>query len=815
MNQKPLITHETPIHGSQNLVVRPPEQLVGRDSDLTAIHLALKAGAAVLLHGPSGIGKTALAAHLAAGYSELPGGVLWFDVDGDSFEILVNRVVRAYSPALNPGDEVSTSQVRAVLQENRPLVVLDGRLDAEAARECVKTIASTIPVLLASDRMLPGPWTPHAVGPLDKESAEAMIFHVAGASLESYLDQIDRLGRAMEGYPLALYVAGRTLRSTGKTPAELLAQIPSVPPGDANQVLAVILGSYRLLAAPLQGLVLLTGTAFAAGASAELLADVSSAPLDVMTKTLRQLVAHGFAHERTVHGQPYFVVHDLVKRFAQTFLQARGKYDDMVKRHQQGLLTYLRRGTQDGDRSRSAHLAVEVPSLLAAARWALNHDQRGYTEAVVGLIDQMGDAVREGALQPEVRYLKRLLEPEIELPVIRQVSQEAVPQPEVPAPSQPEAPLPDDFIPEQETSEALMPGHPDLYEPQVQELDTTLGPSLVDAELEMLDEEPPAAVVTAAGPPEELPESVERYTEAMTSVRADGNIEDELAAIEALAMLNLEQANYEDVLAYVDKGMKLASEADNPHREGQLLVVLGDLQAMLNNYTGAEMAYKEAVQAFRPTEAWRDIALTLEKLGTLYAEHGRQPDAAVVWDQAIPIFEQVGDQAHLGAVLDRLGTLHAQNFHWDQAIKYFSQALELAKKSDNKQAMFEEMWRLGRVLESSGSRDGALNFYQQALGLAFQLGDEAQLGHTLLALGRVLMEDTIQLNRAVQLLEAALERLPDNVEVQRLLKRARARQERLIAADVTLLLGEESIEAYAKEVSGGRALNGLGEFKGL
>jgi len=101
-----------------------------------------------------------------------------------------------------------------------------------------------------------------------------------------------------------------------------------------------------------------------------------------------------------------------------------------------------------------------------------------------------------------------------------------------------------------------------------------------------------------------------------------------MAALEALASLSLKGENYEDVLNYVEQGMSLAQDSDNPEREAAMLVVLGDLQMTLGRFDGAETAYMEAVTAFRPTEAWLNIGLTLDKLGLLYWEQERTEESS-------------------------------------------------------------------------------------------------------------------------------------------------------------------------------------------
>jgi tetratricopeptide (TPR) repeat protein len=296
----------------------------------------------------------------------------------------------------------------------------------------------------------------------------------------------------------------------------------------------------------------------------------------------------------------------------------------------------------------------------------------------------------------------------------------------------------------------------------------------------------------------DVTDTVARYAEALEGYKADGNVEDELAAIEALAMLSLENENYEAVLAYVDQGTTLAQDIDNPQREARLLIVLGDLQVTLGRWDGAEVAYREAINALQPTEAWLDIGLTLDKLGVLYLEQDRSQEAFSTWQEAISILERAERPDLVCTVYGRIGDAHAEAMEWDQAQAAYNRALELARTAQDNQAEFEQLDKLGILLEASGRRDEAALYYRRALHFAFKLDNEEQLGDTLLALARLLIDDTTQLHRAVQVLEAAQEALPDDTEAQRLLGRAKTRQKRLVQAGITLPLVEDSLQDYAQ-----------------
>jgi tetratricopeptide (TPR) repeat protein len=229
--------------------------------------------------------------------------------------------------------------------------------------------------------------------------------------------------------------------------------------------------------------------------------------------------------------------------------------------------------------------------------------------------------------------------------------------------------------------------------------------------------------------------------------------------------------------------------------------VLGDLQMSLGQFDGAETAYKEAINAFRPTEAWLNIGLALNKLAIVYDDQGRWQDAIDVWEQTLPIFERLERPDLLRNVHGEIGDNQTDLMRWNQAKASYTKALELAEAADDEAGMYQELSRLGWLMETSGNHAEAIPYYRRALNGAFALDDQDELGETLLALARLQIDDTSQLNRVVQLLEMAQDCLPGDSDVRRLLSRANTRKERLTQAGVDLPPVEDSLEDYASAVS--------------
>lgn len=889
MSDPSVAPHDAPLRDPDNLPVRAPDLMLGRDADIAAVHLALKANQPILLYGAPGSGKSSLAAAVAAERTGSDGGVLWLDLAEDSLRSLLVRVARAYGVALRPdsAQDDQTATVRELIRAHRPLIVLDGVVNLPAARAFVDACCADLPVILTHAHRGQGPWESYPIEPLNPDDSEALLILTSGPEVDADVSEFNRLANVTGGYPLALAIAGHALAASGLSPGEFRDRLPEMPRGAVNRMLAVIMGAYRLLPSALQGTLFLLGTSFGAGVSEALLAEVAEAPVETLRPALRQLVRRGFASSYTVYGEPYYKAHALVRHFAKAFLRGKGQLDSLRARHLSGLLSYVKQQTRANERANHDRLAAEFGAMLAAARYAARHNRTDQLEELVLRLDPSGDddfAARRG-FQTELKWMWHLLDepaaasvpllawahepveedvpepalaayaPREEAPVAEAPAQEEAPPVDAEAPVEetPAAPEPEPISAEQDTLPAGLDYSTDLEpldeaDAAIEDLTTALEQASepIDEPLDEtfdepveLDEAPepdlaepvaeasvpPDSAPTPPSMPEETPaepaplsradaarmrhmaqtaaeahdteHAIAYYAQALETYQANNDVSDELAALEALAALSLERSDYENVLNYVDRGMLLAEQLDDPQREGKLLMLLGDLQAELGRTEGAEVAFQEAIRALRPSEAWLEIGQTLDRLGALYIDTARPQDAIAVLEQAVPIFERVQRGDLLAEVLDKLGVAQAELLDWTAARRTYRRAVAVARASGDQRQFFEVLSRMGSVQEESGDYMGAQSAYRHALHVAFELNDQEAIGESLLALGRMLMNDTPQLNRVVQLLEEAAERLPDNVEARRLLTRAKTRQERLTNAGVTLMLPETDVRAYA------------------
>ena len=125
--QQALQPYGAPANEAKALPFQPPARVIGRNGELATVYSLSRSGAAALLWGPPGAGKSTLAAVVASAYlGGKQGSVLWLNAPDDNLDHLVARIGRAFgadtfSTAL--GDRARhIKAARSLLTKNRPLV---------------------------------------------------------------------------------------------------------------------------------------------------------------------------------------------------------------------------------------------------------------------------------------------------------------------------------------------------------------------------------------------------------------------------------------------------------------------------------------------------------------------------------------------------------------------------------------------------------------------------------------------------------------------------------------------------------------------
>ncbi len=202
----------TPVAGSGSLV--------GRDLELGELVAAIAASPPrpVAVHGPAGVGKSALALHAVRMVAaDFPGGVLHVDLRSLPRPGAYETPARLLSLLGLAGDQIAPDLDDAVLQfrtattERRVLVLLDNVTDEGQLRSLIgacpdcRFVITSRRVLAALDDVDHLP-----LAPLTDDTAYELLVRLCGRDRVDP-EQVRRVARLCDNLPLALRIAGKRL----------------------------------------------------------------------------------------------------------------------------------------------------------------------------------------------------------------------------------------------------------------------------------------------------------------------------------------------------------------------------------------------------------------------------------------------------------------------------------------------------------------------------------------------------------------------------------------------------------------------------
>ncbi|MGW1915107.1 ATP-binding protein [Streptomyces sp. NPDC002076] len=386
----------------------PPLELttfVGRRAELAGLSDLLGGARLVTVTGVGGVGKSRLAARLAAGWTDGSGRVELAPVRDAQF------VEYAVAEALGLTDHTARPPREALLEHlaGRPvLLVLDGfehlldacaELTAELLRKLPRLRVLAVgrrPLGLAGERLFP-------LAPLAEDEAVELFTDRARAQGLEVPDgpEVRELCRRLEGIPLALELAAGRLRAL--SPAQLLQRlddrfrllatsgwegaprpVPGGPPS-RHRTLRTAIGWSHELCTPAERLLWARLSVFAQTfdlEAAEYVCSGDGLPAEDVLDVLSELVTQSVVTREETPAGPRYRMLDTVRAYGAEWLEGIGDAGRLRRRHRDwylGLATWCELdwfSPRQGEVA--ARVEAELPNLRAALEFCLTEPEEAH-----------------------------------------------------------------------------------------------------------------------------------------------------------------------------------------------------------------------------------------------------------------------------------------------------------------------------------------------------------------------------------------------------------------------------------------------------
>ncbi len=818
--------HEAPAKDIKALPLMHPGKPAGRDELLKDIYNHLRSGRTVLLHGASGVGKTALAATLAAAYTQQPGGVLWLDAADLAFPALLVRVGRAYqlmdvTTSENPVSLVGS--VASALMQQKPFIVLDNVTQPEAVVRFIEKCVTGLPVLVISEQPLEGPWTPIQLHHLDDAAAVLLFKQKAGIQDNSADRDIQAVTRLLGNQPFPLVIAARGMFAAKQSPADYLKalqQVAQATGGDA--AMATLAASYRTLNNALQGLVLMLGAMFRGESSAELLEMVSGVPLDTINQTMTILSQLYLVEKFERGGHICYRMHPFVYQFAQNALKGSNRLEVLQAKVVEAVLNFARKYIADHDL-----LSLEMDNFIATARHVANRGERDTASALLMTLTRSDGFVTGRGYVYEILLLRNLAsgstsafpaygpEPVLERPedkfLLDMEDEDAFEDDEFEddddeliADSFKSIPFGDDDF-DEEDDEAYFDDGDTFADETLAPISEPIDVTVRTENLASIDVDQLRLALNQAKAQRDLPrqiqilkaigkvlvgqdkptEAIATYNEILTLYE---NVDDDEGTLETLDMLSALLAktnNSQAAIMHATRGIPLAEKLTDQETKIHLLLTMGDARQDLGETEAAAKMFSQALEITRNADDRQNEAIALYKLGYAQLDNGSTDSAIHSWEQARELFKAQGRRNYEGRVLGGLGSAYSDMERWSEAMRYFKSALHIAREVGDKQEEALQLGNLGQAQVEANQLPEALLSYRQALHLAYESGDKRQIVSAIVDLVGLMLRSNRLLALSEMLLQDAVALDPHDRDVNKFMEDVARRQAEIQAKGVS------------------------------
>ncbi|MFE9092906.1 tetratricopeptide repeat protein [Streptomyces sp. NPDC007264] len=624
------------------------------------------------IHGMGGVGKTALAVHLAHRLRDrFPDGRVLLHLGGCSTDRTPPTPARALTELLRllgvatkelpRGLDALVALWRSAVRDRRMLVILDDATSSTQIRPLLPG-ASPTAVVVTSRRRLPGlPGVrPVSLDVLTPEDAAALFSQRLGRGRATDPSDVAEIVRICGYLPLAIEIAAsRLLARASWTTTDLLRRLGGggrlAQLHDLDRTLRHVFEvSYHALDAE-QRLVfrrigLHVGVEFGSGAIAAL----TGLSLDTAERILEELLAHHLVFEPVPHR---FTMHDLLRDYARWLIEAGdADSEDDVRRAAQGLVDHYVHAADRADRlaypfrSRTdlgtADPAVppgtEIVDAQSAEQWLIVESAN-----LLDALDWLENHGSERQLAVAVHVLAGFLD---------------------------------------------MEGHLAAAEPLLRRA---------------------AAHWNAAG------DSVARAR-----------------ALLDLCTVYTHGSRYGEAISAAREALDVARSLGDRELESECIHQLSISLWQTGQYTSALSLQKNSLNFLLQTGDLLRIARCRNLLGIIHLHVAENEEALACFASALADFTAIGDERGRYSALNNMAELHKRTGHPEAAESAYRQAMVVAERMGNPRDKATLQMNVASVLDALGRTDEALALYRVVLPVLRDVGDRRAEAIALTRVGR-------------------------------------------------------------------------------
>lgn len=210
---------------------------------------------------------------------------------------------------------------------------------------------------------------------------------------------------------------------------------------------------------------------------------------------------------------------------------------------------------------------------------------------------------------------------------------------------------------------------------------------------------------------------------ALAAARRCGGPDDEAVALTHLGGAYQRVGHFDDAVAALRTALTLQEQRGNAAEVAVVLDHLGIALAAAKELTAARDCFHRSLALHKANESHGAVGITLNNLADVHLLREEPADALRCLRESLRLRRRLGDSLGLGVTILTIGQVHAHEGRYVQALSWLARALTAVREAGNREAEWRALTVRAQLHRSRGLRDQARQDLVAALTISEEIGD--------------------------------------------------------------------------------------------
>ena len=231
--------------------------------------------------------------------------------------------------------------------------------------------------------------------------------------------------------------------------------------------------------------------------------------------------------------------------------------------------------------------------------------------------------------------------------------------------------------------------------------------------------------------------ALEYHQQSLKISREIGDRAGEGTTLNNISQIFMAKGDYETALDYLQQSLKILREIGDRAGEGKNLNNISQIYHAQRVYETALDYLQQSLKISREIGDRAGEGTTLGNIAALYHAKGDYENAVDYMQQSLKIFREIGDTAKEGTTLNNISQIFKARGDYETALDYLQQSLKISREIGDRAGEGTTLNNISLIYDAQGDYETALDYLQQSLKIQREIGDLAGLCGTLINIGHI------------------------------------------------------------------------------